>query len=229
MHLVNTACFLDFDHTLFNTDELFHVDLRNSFLGFGIDIDLWERSYNAVWKTGYTLEKHVEEIFRQSGSQLPRQDMQQILHDSFSDLRRYIFPDVIPFLEDAKKRSIRLYLLSFGNPEWQSYKVLGSRLDAHFDEIYFIPKEGGKAGLIQGHTHGIEQIVLIDNDPAELDLLKDAIPEAQTYCINRVPDEMLVPNDKPSRLKFLEARRYVDRSWRHQHIACRTLNGILSL
>src|SRR3972149_7215712 len=111
MHLVNTACFLDFDHTLFNTDELFHVDLRNSFLGFGIDIDLWERSYNAVWKTGYTLEKHVEEIFRQSGSQLPRQDKQQILHDSFSDLKRYVFPEFIPFLEDRKKRSIRLYLL----------------------------------------------------------------------------------------------------------------------
>lgn len=229
MKLGNTACFLDFDHTLFNTDELFHVDLRNSFLGFGIDRSLWEQSYDAVWKTGYTLEKHVEEIFRQSGSQLPRQDMQQILHDSFSDLRRYVFPDVIPFLEDAKKRSIRLYLLSFGNPEWQSYKVLGSRLDAYFDEIYFIPKEGGKAGLIVGHTKGIERIVLVDNNPAELDLLKDAIPDAQTYWINRVPDEKLVPDDESSRLKFLEARRYVDRSWRHQHIACRTLNGILSL
>lgn len=229
MHLANTACFLDFDHTLFNTDEFFHVDLRNSFLGFGIDIDLWERSYDAVWKTGYTLEKHLEEIYRQSCSQLPLEVMQRNLHDSFSDLRRYVFPDVVPFLEDAKKRGVRLYLLSFGNPEWQSYKVLGSRLDAYFDEMFFIPKEGGKAGLIQDHTHGIEQIVLIDNDPAELDLLKDAIPDAQTYWINRVPDEKLVPDDESSRLKFLEARRYVDMSWRHQHVACSTLNGILSL
>src|SRR3990172_1845369 len=114
MHLVNTACFLDFDHTLFNTDELFHVDLRNSFLGFGIDIDLWERSYDAVWKTGYTLEKHVEEIHRQSGIQLPREEMQQTLHDSFSDLRRYVFSYFVPFLYDSKKRSFRLYLLSFG-------------------------------------------------------------------------------------------------------------------
>ena len=229
MHLANTACFLDFDHTLFNTDVFFHVELRNSFWGLGIDIDLWEQSYEAVWKRGYTLEKHLEEIHLQSGMQLPREEMQRILNDSFSDLRRYVFPDVVPFLEDAKKRGVRLYLLSFGNPEWQSYKVLGSRLDAYFDEIYFIPKEGGKAGLIQGHTHGISQIVLIDNDPAELDLLKDAIPDAQTYWINRVPDEKLVPDDESSRLKFLEARRYVDRSWRHQHIACRTLNGILSL
>jgi FMN phosphatase YigB (HAD superfamily) len=229
MRLINTACFVDFDHTLFNTDEFFHVDVRNSFLGLGIEEDLWEQSYEAIWKTGYNLEKHAEEIYHQSSSKLSYEWMQRILHDSFSDLRRYVFSDVIPFLEDTKKRGARLYLLSFGNPEWQRYKVLASRLDTYFDDMFFIPDEGGKVRLILEYSNQTEQIVLIDNNPAELDLLKDAIPVALTYCINRVSYETFVPDDEQSQLKFLEARRYAVMPWRHQHIACRTLNGILSL
>ncbi len=229
MHSVNTACFLDFDHTLFNTDEFFHVDLRNAFLEFGIDKDTLEQSYDNVWKTGYTLEKHVEEIYRRSGNKFPLVDVKRVLQESFSDLRRYVFPDVVPFLEDARKRGIRLYLLSFGDPEWQRCKVLSSRLDSYFDDMFFISKEGGKAGLILELTNGIEEIVLIDNNPSELDLLKEEIPAAKTYCITRVPDEMLDSEDEPSRLKFLEARRYVKKPSRHKHIACRALDGILSL
>src|SRR3989449_4290620 len=88
MHSSNTACFLDFDHTLFNTDEFFHVDVRNAFLHLGIDAAYWEQSYAAVWPTGYTLEKHAEEVYRRSGSKLPLDAMKRILQNSFSDLDR---------------------------------------------------------------------------------------------------------------------------------------------
>src|SRR2546422_4826332 len=74
MHSLNTACFLDFDHTLFNTDEFFHVDVRNAFLRLEIDAAYWEQSYAAVWPTGYTLEKHAEEVYLRSGSKLPRSE-----------------------------------------------------------------------------------------------------------------------------------------------------------
>lgn len=223
-----TVYFLDFDHTLFNTDEFFHVDVRNSFLRLGIGATEWEQSYAVVWPTGYVLEKHVEEVSRRSGKQLPLEDMKRVLRDSFSDLRRYLFPDVLPFLQQAKRSGARLYLLSFGHQEWQRYKVLASRLNEYFNDVFFTAAEGGKAKLIEHETREVEQTVaVVDNNPLELDLMKDVAPEIRTYCMNRVPDEWVWPTDELSRLKFLEARKYLERVPRHPHIPCRSLEGIL--
>jgi phosphoglycolate phosphatase-like HAD superfamily hydrolase len=228
MHSSDAAYFLDFDHTLFNTDQFFHVDVRGAFLRFGIDPMDWELSYSAVWPAGYSLDKHAEEVSRRSGRVIPLEEMKQVLRNSFSDLRRYVFPDVMPFLQRAKKNRARLYLLSFGNPEWQHYKVAASGLDGYFNDMFFTGVQGGKAGLIEEQAKRAQQkTTVVDNDPTELDLIKDFVPEARTYWMDRVPDDLRVPGDESSRLKFLEARRYVERLPRHSHILCRNLDGIL--
>ncbi len=223
----DTAYFLDFDHTLFDTDEFFHVDVRNAFLRLGVEGAEWEQSYDAVWPTGYTLERHVEEVFRRSGAHLPLDQMKRVLQSSFSDLRQYLFPDVLPFLQDAKKNGARLYLLSFGHHEWQLYKASASRLNDYFDDMFFTATEGGKARLIQEHAKEVaRKVVVVDNNPAELDLVKDFAPEIQTYCMNRVPDHLRIPADELSRRKFLEARRYLERIPRHRHILCTSLDCV---
>src|SRR5712692_1317556 len=227
MHPSNTACFLDFDHTLFHTDEFFHVDVRRSFLRLGIDATEWERSYAAVWPTGYTLEKHVEEVFRHSGRQLPLEEMKRILHNSFSDLRRYLFPDVLPFLQRAKGNGTRLYLLSFGDCEWQRYKVSACAVSAYFEDMFFAATPGGKSRLVQEEVKGAaETVLVVDNNSADLDLIRDQAPAIQTYYMNRVPDDLRCPADDLSRLRFLEARRYLERVPRHEHVPCRTLGRI---
>ena len=225
MNASHAAYFLDFDHTLFNTDEFFHVDVRNAFLRLGINPTDWEQSYAAIWPTGYTLEKHAEEVLRRSGTQVPLEKMKGILRDSFSDLARYLFPDVLPFLHGAKKNGARLYLLSFGHEEWQRYKVSAAHLGPSFDDIFFTPFEGGKAKRIQDEAKkAARRVVVVDNNPAELDLVKDLAPEVQTYCMNRVPDQLRVPTDDLSSRRFLEARRYLERTPRHQHIPCTSLD-----
>lgn len=228
MRSSNTACFLDFDHTLFNTDEFFHVDVRDSFLRLGIDATDWEQSYAAVWPTGYTLEKHVEEVARQSGNQLPLEEMKRILQNSFSDLRRYLFPDVLPFLKEARKNGACLYLLSFGDHEWQRYKASASDVSGYFDDMFFAATQAGKSRLVLDQANRATQTVLVvDNNSMDLDLIRDLAPGIQTYFINRVPDDLRFPTDELSRRKFLEARRYLTRMPRHQHIPCRSLDGIL--
>jgi FMN phosphatase YigB (HAD superfamily) len=223
-----TAYFLDFDHTIFDTDGFFHVDVRNSFLRLGIDATDWEHSYAAVWPTGYELEKHVEEVSRRCGRRWPLEEMKRILQNSFSDLRRYLFPDVLPFLRRAKSNGARLHLLSFGSREWQRYKILAADVSPYFHDVFFTATEGGKAQLVeqQGRS-AARRVVVVDNNPGELDLIKDLAPEVRTYCMNRVPDEMRCPADELSRLKFLEARRYLERTPRHPHIPCRSLDGML--
>jgi FMN phosphatase YigB (HAD superfamily) len=227
MNSPNAAYFLDFDHTLFNTDEFFHVDVRDAFLRLGINPRDWEQSYAAIWPTGYTLEKHAEEVFRRSGAPVPLEKMKGILRDSFSDLTRYLFPDVLPFLQAARKNGARLYLLSFGHEEWQRYKASAAHLDGYFDDILFTPFEGGKAKRIQDEAKRVaRRVVVVDNNPTELDLVKDLAPEVQTYCMNRVPDHLRFPTDDLSRRRFLEARRYLERIPRHQHIPCRSLDFV---
>ncbi len=227
MNASNAAYFLDFDHTLLNTDEFFHVDARNAFLRLGIDPTDWEQSYAAVWPTGYTLEKHAEEVFRRSGSQVPLEKMKRILRDSFSDLTRYLFPDVLPFLQDAKKKGARLYLLSFGHEAWQRYKTSAAHLGGYFDDMLFTAVEGGKAKRIEEEAkRAARRVMVVDNNPTELDWVKDLAPEIQTYCMNRVPDHLRFPTDDLSRLKFLEARQYLERIPRHQHIPCRSLDSV---
>jgi hypothetical protein len=228
MHPANTACFLDFDHTLFHTDEFFHVDVRQAFLRLGIDAMEWEQSYAAVWPTGYTLEKHVEEVSCHSGSRLPLEQMKRVLQNSFSDLRRYLFSDVLPFLRRTKGNGMRLYLLSFGDREWQRYKISACAVSGYFDDMLFAATPGGKSRLVQEQVKKLAGTVhVIDNNPVDLDLIRDQGPEIQTYHMNRVPDEMRFPADDLSRLRFLEARRYLERVPRHRHVPCRTLDSVL--
>ena len=224
---VARVCFLDFDHTLFDTDAFFHVDVRNSFRHLGIGDASWEHGYVEAWQAGYTLERHAEEMCLQSGSQVATLDeMQRILRESFADLRRYLFPDVIPFLDRASRKGVGLYLLSFGNPDWQRYKLLGARIGRYFDGIFFTGREGGKGDVILGHAGGGEQTLVVDNNPSELDVIRGVVPTATTYCINRVPEDVTIPSGEMSRLTFLEARTYLDRPWRYQHVPCRTLDEI---
>ncbi len=221
------ACFLDFDHTLFHTDEFFHVHVRDAFLRLGIDSTVWEQSYHVVWPTGYTLERHAEEVFRRSGARLPLEEMKRILRNSFSDLRAYLFPDVLPFLAEAKKNGVRLYLLSFGHHEWQRYKAAASGLDGYFDDAFFTAVEGGKARLVQERTGKIaDKAVVVDNNSAELDLIKDLAPETRTYWMNRVPEDMRIPADELAHRKFLEARKYLEKIPRHIHIPCTSLDSV---
>lgn len=226
---IKTACFLDFDHTLFNTDDFFHVDVRNSFLQLGIKEQLWEQSYATVWPKGYALEKHVEELNHQSGVQLPVEEIKQLLLNNFSDLKRYLFTDVLLFLENVKKKGIAIYLLSFGDQKWQKYKVHNSGLSCYFEDIFFTTKEGTKAEYIYKYSEIFQQIIMVDNNPAELDLIKDALPITRTYFIDRVPGEMRIPKDELTRLKFLEARNYIEKPQRHNHVAIKTLHDILFL
>lgn len=222
-----TVCFLDFDHTLFHTDQFFHVDVRNAFLDLGIDAADWEQSYAAVWPTGYLLEKHVEEVYRRSGKQLPLEQMKSVLRRSFSDLRRYLFPDVLPFLRRAKKSGVLLCLLSFGHEQWQRYKLLACDLDGYFDDVFFTANAGGKAKLVERAKEMAQTAVAVDNDPHELDLIKDLAPQVRTYCIRRVPAGLVFPTDEFSRLRFLEARGYLERVARHPHTPCTSLDGLL--
>jgi hypothetical protein len=219
---------LDFDHTLFDTDRFFWVDLKSAFARFGVPNDAWEKSYEAIWPLGYSLAKHLDELERLGviAGQDIRRTMLATLEADFSDLRPYLFPDVPAFLEAARQRGFDLILLSFGDPAWQSYKVRASGLAPLFQKIVYTVKQSGKGELLDDLSSSYAELCAIDNNPADLDSMKARHSKLQTHLICRVkPSDLegptgLVPD------RFREAARYLGTPSRLSHHRCWSLDEV---
>jgi hypothetical protein len=219
---------LDFDHTLFDTERFFWVDLKSAFARFGVPNDAWEKSYEAIWPLGYSLAKHLDELERLgviAGQDIGR-TMLATLEADFSDLRPYLFPDVPAFLKAARQRGFDLILLSFGDPAWQSYKVRASGLAPLFQKIVYTAKQGGKGELLDDLSSSYAELCAIDNNPADLDSMKARHSKLQTHLICRVkPSDLegptgLVPD------RFREAARYLSIPSRLSHHRCWSLDEV---
>jgi len=219
---------LDFDHTLFDTDRFFWVDLKSAFARFGVPNDAWEKSYEAIWPLRYSLAKHLDELERLGviAGQDIRRTMLDTLDADFSDLRPYLFPDVPAFLGAARQRGFDLILLSFGDPAWQSYKVRASGLAPLFQKIVYTVKQGGKGELLDDLSSSYAELCAIDNNPADLDSMKARHSKLQTHLICRVkPSDLegptgLVPD------RFREAARYLSIPSHLSHHRCWSLDEV---
>ena len=219
-----TKCFLDFDHTLFATDRLFYVEIKKEIEEAGIDLAVWREAYREVWSGGYTMAKHVEAVNRLSGKEVIHfaEFEKKLRHD----LRHFVYPDVEPFLKKVKEQGIQLYLLSFGSPEWQKYKVTASGLSQYFDDLFITTTEGKKVDVIAERADG-SNIIMVDNNPEELDFIRDIVPGASTYWIERVTFEKAHNLPEYVELAITECKRYLEKPSRHPHIRTETLKDVI--
>ena len=219
---------LDFDHTLFDTDRFFWVDLKRALARFGIPDDAWEKSYEAIWSSGYSLAKHMEELARLGAVADPptAKAILEALESAFSDLRPYLFPDVLEFLDTARHRGFELILLSFGDPAWQSYKVRASGLTPYFTQIAYTANEAGKAALCAERALQYRELYAIDNNPADLDAMKASTPRLQTYLICRVEPSAPEGEGPLVRDRFREAAKYLTIPSLLTHLRCYSLKEV---
>jgi phosphoglycolate phosphatase-like HAD superfamily hydrolase len=219
---------LDFDHTLFDTDRFFWVDLKSAFARFGIPDEAWEQSYEAIWPSGYSLAKHVEDLARRGVISEPgaARAMLNALQTTFSDLRSYVFADVLEFLDGAHRLGFDLMLLSFGDPAWQSFKVGASGLAPTFQQIVYTPEHEGKAGLLDDLVPRYVELHAIDNNPADLDAMKARHPRLQTHLISRVDPSAAEGAHGSLPYRFREAARYLSVPSRLPHHRCLSLGEI---
>lgn len=177
--------FIDFDHTLFDTDRFFRVDLKNFLLGYMLSEEFWDKSYQTARTDGYTVEKHIDEAQKLGKLNMEAEKIKQILKEEFSDLKKYLYPDVVKFLEKIKKDGAIIYLISFGNPVWQDYKLKASGIYQYFDDLFYTGDEGVKVDKILEFHDKFDEIIYIDDREQEIDLVKEKIPKVRTYLINR--------------------------------------------
>lgn len=212
--------YFDFDHTLFDTDLFFHVHLRQALLTrFLIDESEWERTYEVLLSGGYSVERHLAEL---GVDQEKARDVLAWMRQRFSDLRPYVYTDVIPTFLELSKRGHVIHVLTAGNQAWQRYKVDGSGLRQYFSDL-LIADDVPKIALLMSQGMAASDIV-VDNDPTLLDAVRERFPDHKTFLVDRVPNHA-DPDGDPRR--YLEARRYRIKRAAASHITITTLKSLL--
>ncbi len=214
------ALLLDFDHTLFDTDRFFWIDLRRRALHFGVPSKVWYETYQEIWAKGYSLKKHLNLILKKLEPAPPvlRLGLRLLLYDFQWNLKPWVYPDVVPFLNSMKEKGIYLILLSFGNPSWQKFKVEHCGIDYYLDEKIYTEKEISKSQRVRSLSYRFQSLVMVDNDPRELDSALEACPGLRTFWICRPVES------KEDR--YLEAGRYAEMKPIHPHPRISSLNEI---
>ena len=150
--------YIDFDGTLFDTDRLFgdFIKVCNS---YGITDDRFHEaqqnffSKNKLFNIGpvieYLVEKYniIDSIYS---------DIDALFNDS------YLFEDVLDSLKELIDQGHELYMLTYGNFEFQKRKIDGAKIKNYFKDI--IITEFNKSELNFDKANSI----IIDNNPKEI-------------------------------------------------------------
>lgn len=156
--------YIDFDGTIFDTDRLFgdFIKVCNS---YGITDDRFHEaqqiffSKNKLFNIGPVIEYLVEEY---NIIDSIYNDIDALFNDS------YLFEDVLDSLKELIDQGHELYILTYGNFEFQKRKIAGSKITNYFKDIIITEVNKSKLGLDKVNS------IFVDNNPKEVYELYDA-------------------------------------------------------
>ena len=219
---------LDFDHTCYDTDAFLLFEIRQRMLReFDIPIKAWEESYEKAAKIGYSLETHRNELIKiLKYKPCSLEEIKKF--EKNIDFSKYLYPDVLSVLKQAKDKGYKLMLLSFGAVSWQNKKVTGVGFDKIMDVIKYTKEEKGKVGILKEYTQDCQKVIFVENNGLELDEVRKTLPYIETYFMNRVPsDKMALGDDDFFRMRYAESRKIAMRQVLLDHKHCSTFLDII--
>ena len=148
--------YVDFDGTLFNSDLLLsdYIDLLKKY----------NISSDTVWDVINTIFKEEKfNLFRLTNYINKHYDITGNLSYDLNELfkKNYVYDDVFDSL-DILSKSFNLILLTYGDYEYQSYKIKVSNLSKYFTNV--IITKDRKSSLDINY----EKSIFIDNNPNEI-------------------------------------------------------------
>ena len=181
--------FLDFDDTLFNT-KAFIEDFSGVFSDQGVSDELYRttrrdayRYYDATTSV-YDIDEHVR-ILKEKIPDFDSVQAKKSVDRFLADTSKYVFADVIPFLDALQKNGIECFILSFGQEVFQRTKIAGTGLTPFFKEVMIVQSEKYRA--IAAVVHDKEEKVWFVDDRAEyIDEVKVKLPWVRSVQITRV-------------------------------------------
>lgn len=128
--------YLDFDYTLFDThafrEELYKILEKNEL----------NKTYLALTSEENTNVQKLLNIKKKFNSlseekNIPLSNFLDPLERVFANCDRFIYEDTIEFLKYLKSKNNKIYLLTWGDKEFQSEKIKASKIDKYFNKIIY--------------------------------------------------------------------------------------------
>ena len=131
--------YLDFDYTLFDTysfrEELYKILDING-------IDRNELPITVETKDDSQKLLNIKELFEKMSKEknIPINNLMSPLEKVYKRGNEFLYSDTIEFLEYLKSKGHKLYILTWGDKEYQKEKIKISKIEKYFDEIIFAEK-----------------------------------------------------------------------------------------
>lgn len=160
--------YLDFDRTLFRTDDFYHFQKTHPFfcehvalLQSLIDNTSTNRQavnntlYNTMQKNGFSFRK--------------------------GEIAEYVYPDVVPFLNRYKDT---VCIITFGHPDYQKMKIDASGLSSYVSELLLVD-DVLKGAYFSSREPKESEFVFVDDSVEQLADVAAHFPNAHVYEIRR--------------------------------------------
>ena len=129
--------YLDFDYTIFDTYE-FRKELYKILESNGID-----RKYlKLTLETENSKLINIRETFKELSvkTNTPINNFIEPLEKLYNECEKYIYPDVVNFLEYLREKNCDIYILTWGQKEFQKEKVSASKIEKYLDGVIYTEK-----------------------------------------------------------------------------------------
>lgn len=128
--------YLDFDYTLFDThafrEELYKILEKNGF-------DKTYLSLTPEMKTSGQKLLNIKELFENlsQSRNIPLDNFLKPLEELYSKCDEFVYDDSVEFIKYLKSKNHKLYVLTWGEKEFQKEKLKASKLYDYFDRIIY--------------------------------------------------------------------------------------------
>lgn len=172
----------DFDHTIFDMMAM-HVSIDEAITGLGIALPVYREAYTQVtnWKA-FTVASLANFLARKT--KVKESDIIDALENVVAHSGDWLYADVISGLQALKDAGHELYLLSWGDMEWQMKKINRCNILPFFKEVLSIAQV--KADYLKSWSGGSSSsVALIDDKPAELKAVEAGGQETRLIRMRR--------------------------------------------
>ena len=161
----NMKIYIDFDGTLFNTDKYMSESVR-ILSEYGIDNIMFSKVKKELFgdKNLFNLNAIVDYFMKKYNIDIELKNrIDSLLNNS------YLYSEVIDCLEQLINSGYELYLLTYGDEEFQNVKIKASNIDKYFKEIIITDKNKSELNLDYKNS------IFIDNNPYVIENLYNSM------------------------------------------------------
>ena len=206
---------IDFDDTLFNTHAFKQARLE-ILKTIGVSEESFWQTYKQARNDGegnftYSDRRHAQFLA------LEKFDEEQIfgkLSEVSSRLEEFLFPDVVYFLESLKKYNQSMILLSLGDPDFQEFKLDGTKIRPYFSHVFMVAASKEKILEKIFNFEKTDRAWFINDKVTETKILADkfSVIKPVLKVSSSIPKEEYLNSGMPYFDTLNEIKDYVSRS-----------------